>query len=423
MGAIKECVKRCIPSGILSKYHEYKAMRLERHLLSKAKKRKPYQEGKYPFGINLIGDIQAETGLGQSMRLLAGVLEENEIPFVILPVVPYSALEHTEHMWDYKIVKEPKYSHNLIHINTNDWVNCCLQLGEEIFQERYNIAYWLWELETFPARWVPCMDTVDEIWTPSEFIANCFRKYTQKKVEVIPYGIRIKEPVVYDRSHFRLPEDVFLVLTMYDFLSISERKNPKAAVAAFCKAFSPEKANQEKIGLVIKINHLQDGQELKKLREILKAYENVFFITENLSRAEVEALLASADVLISLHRSEGFGLPMAEAMYLGTPVVATNWSSTAEFMTKESACLVDYELVKIKKDIGPYKKGNRWAEADVNQAAEYLQRLASDKEYHEQISKEGKAQIQKQFNPAFIGDKIKEKLNEQKHLHYIKIKI
>jgi glycosyltransferase involved in cell wall biosynthesis len=114
--------------------------------------------------------------------------------------------------------------------------------------------------------------------------------------------------------------------------------------------------------------------------------------------------VASVDVYISLHRSEGFGLPAAEAMYLGTPVIATNWSATTEFMSRQTACLVDYDMIVLERPLGPYPKGSRWADADIMQAADYMVRLYQDKTYYQDISQNAKQSIRLQLNSRNVGN-------------------
>ena len=117
-----------------------------------------------------MGDIRAETGLGQSMRRVAGLLELGGIPFLIRQMDAPDSIAHQERDWDGKIASENKYGINLIHINNSIWRKNYARIPLEELSGRYNIAYWLWELEEFPEEWVSCIDTVDEIWTPAEFI-------------------------------------------------------------------------------------------------------------------------------------------------------------------------------------------------------------------------------------------------------------
>lgn len=392
---LKQIVKNVVPDDVIIAVKRLVEGRNNKRMLNKKATVAPYMPQRYPMGINLIGDIRAETGLGQSMRILAGILEEGGIPFVIKQVDSPGGLQHDNDDWESRICEECKYAVNLIHINPGIWAENYNRFPKEMLDYRYNVAYWLWELEEFPKRWTDCIETVDEIWTPSEFISKSIRKRTKKKVTTVPYNIKLDNGDAYGRDYFHLPEDKYLFLVMYDFKSISERKNPQAVIEAYKQAFSDTDSG---VGLVIKINHLKQSKELEQLKQQLEGYSNIYYITDNLSRKEVESLIAVSDVLVSLHRSEGFGLPLAEAMYLGTSVIATNWSANTEFMDKESACLVDYTLIEIKKNIGPYEKGNYWAEADVKQAADYMKKLYHEKDYHERMCQKGKAYIREVLN-------------------------
>ena len=125
----------------------------------------------------------------------------------------------------------------------------------------------------------------------------------------------------------------------------------------------------------------------------MKGYENLYFVTENLKKTAVNSLLKCVDVFVSLHRAEGFGLGMAESMMVGTPSIATNWSANTEFMNPEVGCMVDYKLIALERDIEPYHKGSRWADADVDQAAAYMRKLYEEPEYYRSLSEKGYAYI------------------------------
>lgn len=406
---VKAIIKKILPQSVIKKIKKRIEVCYENKMRRKSQNVKSYNKSKYPYGINLIGDIRAETGLGQSMRILAQLLELGEIPFLIRQIDVPGNMEHTEKSWDDKIKTDNIYGINLIHINNSIWKRCYNQIPMVELNERYNIAYWLWELEEFPKEWISCIDTVDEIWTPAEFISRGIRKHTNKPVITMPYGMEIDMQNILGRDYFGLPKDKFLFLIMYDFYSVSERKNPRGAIDAYKKAFYKDDSG---IGLVIKVNHLENNDELEILKNELIDYPNIYYIMNNLSRVEVESLIANIDVLISLHRSEGFGLPLAEAMYLGTAVVATNWSAPSEFMNEASACLVDYKLIALEEDVGPYKKGNRWADADIEQAAEYMIRLAKDKSYYEGKVQQGQMHIKECLSMEKMSDKIKNRILE-----------
>lgn len=400
----KEMAKRMLSDDMKIKVRNVAAKYRNREMLQKHAQTQPYQEGAYPTGINLIGDISAETGLGQSMRILASIMENGNIPFCVKQVNLHGQLEHNDISWKHKLVDSPMYAINVINLIPENWASdyCCLD--KDILDKRYNIAYWPWELEEFPARWVPCIETVDEIWTPSEFTSNSLRKKTSKPVITVPHIVEAQGH--YGRKYFDLPEEKFLFLMIYDFISISERKNPQAVIEAYKKAFPSE---EENVGLVIKVNH-GDEKKLTQLREQLRNYKNIYFFTTNMTREEVDSLMDNANVLVSLHRSEGFGLPVAEAMSLGKPVISTNWSATAEFTDETCACPVDYRLIKIEKSVGPYEKGNYWADADTSHAASYMRHLWEDEAYVRKIGENAKKYIKENLTYEIAANIVKDRL-------------
>ena len=410
---VKKAIRKMLPDAVVLKLKKAIGIRRSQKMLEKKKLVQPYQHGHYPQGINLIGDIQAETGLGQSMRILAEIMKKGGIPFKIKQTNLHGNLEHNDNTWAHKLVETVKYDVNIIHWIPETWSAVYSKADNSLFDYRYNIAYWLWELEDFTDRWLPGIQTVDEIWTPSEFISNSIRKKTDKPVITIPYAIEMKKESCLEREYFSLPEDKLLFLTMYDFISISERKNPEAVIDAYMKAFPVGDSHVENdaVGIVIKVNHAEE-KKLEELKKRLKKYKNVYFITKNLTRFEVDSLLNMCDVLVSLHRSEGFGLPLAEAMALGKPVIATNWSASIEFMNEENACLVDYRLIKLKKTTGPYEKGNYWADADTSHAAYYMKKLWEDKEYRELIGKNAENHVKKHLTYTCSADRMKNRLKE-----------
>ena len=359
----------------------------------------PFEQSNYEDGINLIGNIRAETGLGQSCRLVADELEASGIPYSIYQYDQLGAMAEGQYQqYENKISSDLPYNINLIHINPHELGLAFQQTHEKIWNGRYNIGFWLWELEDFPDEWVPCFHCVDEVWTPSRFITDSIQRKTDLKVVTIPYHIELEVPSKgkYEyRESFHLPADKFLFLMMYDRTSMTERKNPEAVMEAFQIAFTKD----EEAGLVIKINNSSE-KEINMIRSMIPEHKNVYFITETLERHQVNELIYCVDAIVSLHRAEGFGLVLAEAMLLGTPTIATNWSSNTEFMTKETACMVDAEMVTLDRDIGSFKKGNRWAEPDVKQAAGYMRRLYEDPAYCQILSQKAKDHIEKKLSIA-----------------------
>jgi glycosyltransferase involved in cell wall biosynthesis len=368
----------------------------------------PIDRSTFPDGINLIGFIRGEIGLGQSCRLVASGLEATDLPFTIYNYEQTSAMRFSDHSWDEKITNTVPYNINLIHINPYELPLAYLQLGNKVWDSHYNIAFWLWELEQFPADWCHALHLVDEIWTPSEFASASIRQVTDKPVRTIPYPISAPTDATCTRETFGLPEDKFLFLCMYDCNSTMERKNPMGALKAYKQAFS---STIQDVGLVIKVNNSQQ-KDLQLLRKEFEGYSNIFILADILDKPQVNSLIACVDAYISLHRAEGFGLVPAEAMLLGTPVIATNWSSNTEFMNSEVACMVDFAFISIEEDVGPYKKGNRWADPDIAQAADYMRKLYQEPEYARELSEKAQAYIQDHLSLERAAGLIKSRIDE-----------
>lgn len=352
-----------------------------------------------PKGVNLIGSIRAEMGLGQSCRLVAGLLKKTEFDFSIYNINFRGVLREKDSSFDYYISETLPYAVNIFHVNPCELGNVFMQMPDA-WKGHYNIAFWLWELEDFPKEWEKYCQLFDEIWAPSEFTASSIRKITDVPVKVMPYNVEVPYDTKCSRKDFDLPEDKFLYLIMYDSNSTTGRKNPQGAIEAYKRAFPVER---DDCGLVIKVNNAKK-EDIVKLQQNLTGYHNVFFITEVLDKERVNGLIHNVDVFISLHRAEGFGLVMAEAMLLGTPCVATNWSSNTEFMTEDAACMVKYNLIKNKKTEGLYKKGCIWADPNLEDAGYYIKKLKDDEKFYN--------------DKQFLGKRcIKNKLNENKLIH------
>lgn len=365
----------------------------------------------YPDGINLVGFIRGAFGLGQGCRLLAEAVNATELSWTSYSIENlYEGISYDDNTWSHKISNTFLYNINIIHINSLEFSLVCSQLGKSFRRGRYNIAFWLWELDVFPSQWVDAISLVDEIWTPAEFISNGIRKVTNKPVCTIPYPISAPVDETIDREFFNLPKDKFLFLCMFDTNSCIDRKNPFGAISAYKLAFPVENPD---VGLVIKAIY-PSNEDLSEIRRQLEGYHNVYFILETLPKNQVNSLITCSDVFVSLHRAEGFGLVLAEAMLLGTPVIATNWSANTEFMNSEVACMVDYEIVTIEKDLWriSYKKGSRWAEPNLTQAAEFMKRLFENKAYYHEIAHNAKKFISDKLDKKRIAGIIANRINE-----------
>ena len=403
----KPVIKKVVPIKLLRAVKFKLISKTVNQLIKKGKK--PFEPEKNKDGVNLIGLVKAEMGLGQSCRLLANEIEHCHIDYSLYDFsLPHSMLRNEEHSYDSKISETFEHNINIIHLNPDEMLYMYNRLDTSVWNYRYNIAFWLWELEEIPEHWKTYFPLLDEIWTPSEFISNNLRKVTDLPVRTIPYCVTAPTEEGIGREFFRLPDDKFLFLIMYDSNSTMIRKNPIGAINAYKQAFPPE---NETVGLVIKVNNARE-EDLNILKNNLKDYHSVYYINDILSKVHVNCLIQCVDVYVSLHRAEGFGLVLAEAMLLKTATIATNWSSNTEFMNDKVACMVDSTFVTLKEDALPYKKGATWAEPDINQASEYMKKLYKDQGFYDKICISGKKHISKKLSMENAVDLISSRINK-----------
>lgn len=356
---------------------------------------------KYPQGVNLCAYIRGDFGIAEGGRILADILEAAGIPFTIIDIEGEKSFQYSSKKWNHKISNKFIYNTNLMYTNAAGMPDFLQEISMEALKDRYNIGYWAWELPEFPEKWVPNFAHLQEVWTLSQFTADSIQKVSPVPVTNVPHSVQVELPdPPLSREYFGLPEEPFIFLMMYDVRSKAERKNPEGAVEAFLKAFE----NDDRAALLIKINAPPDWDgEDELLRSILK-HKNIFILNRTLTRLQINSLINCCNAYLSLHRSEGFGLGPAEAMYLGKPAVLTNWSGNTEYMTEDNCCPVEYTVVEITKDYGPYQKGFHWAQPDTNSAARQMKKLVEDPEWWEKIAENGQKTIREKFSPQAIGE-------------------
>ncbi|MFI4940459.1 MAG: glycosyltransferase family 4 protein, partial [Burkholderiales bacterium] len=299
------------------------------------------------------------------------------------------------------------YGINVFHINADQMPVAEMQLPAHLFS-RYNIGVWAWELPEMLDEHLSGFNRLNEVWAVSSFVQDAVAKKSPVPVLRMPHAVSVTVSENASRADFGLPENKFLFLTMYDFSSYQERKNPQAALAAFEHAFGQGNAN---VALVIKTQNAQfHEQDVQALRDRIAGRENIIWINETLTRQQVYDLQFVCDSLVSLHRSEGFGFAPAEAMLMGKPVIATNWSGNTDYMHAHNSLLVNYRPVTIKEDIGVYRAGQVWAEPDVQHAAQLMRQVVEDEALRARISIEAKRTIQEEFSPEAIGRRISARL-------------
>lgn len=280
------------------------------------------------------------------------------------------------------------------------------QAGARLFENRYSIGMWWWEVSEFPERFAGSFKYLDEIWVGSHHVADAIAGVSPIPVVKVTIPVSVPKIKKFARSALGLPES-FVFLFVFDYLSIFERKNPLALVESFKKAFPPDSG----ASLVLKsINSTQHPEEHERLFRITKDHPDVHVIDRYVSVDEKNAMLAACDCYVSLHRSEGFGITLAEAMYLEKPVIATAYSGNLEFMTERNSYLVDYELKAIGEGSAPYPPTSEWADPDVEHATSLMRHVFEHQEEAHERGRRAAVEIRRDHSPETAGRMIVRRL-------------
>lgn len=371
-------------------------------------------------GVNIAGYFHAPTGMGESARSMARICAGGKISFRVIPL-PSTHIEprldiDSLHQGALMTSHDPANRINLVIANGDDFPYVRSRLPHAFWAERRNIGYWVWETEELPKAHSDC-DTLSEIWTPSEYSANAIRKVVNIPVRVVPHALDFDEidQATPDRSRFGIPENKTAFGFFFDCKSVVERKNPLAIVRAFRMAFG---SNPHEAVLVFKASSPdQAPAEIKQLKMETDGL-NVVWITDVLSRAETLALMKSLDVYVSLHRSEGFGLTLAEAMAMGKAVVATNYSGNMDFMDSDISCLVRAKVIETSRAFGAYPAGTRWGDPDIQHAADHFQTLLNPA-IRDNLGSKARQTIRENLDPKTVGIRVSallRRLSEDIHL-------
>jgi glycosyltransferase involved in cell wall biosynthesis len=361
------------------------------------------------FGLNIIGYISGESGLGEAARGSARAAQACAIPAELIDFSHASPARMRE-LVPGSLGSRPRYSVNLFQINAPEMLSQP-QLWPLLSESKaYNIGVWFWETSELPDVWLKATDYLDELWAASSFCLDVFAKSVSIPVVRIPVCVEPVPPADLSRKALGLPEDGFLFLTMADFFSSPERKNPLGVLEAYHRAFG---GSTEEVFLVLKLSNSSQRPEIQEvLDKWIKADSRIILIDGYMDRPELNALINECDCMVSLHRSEGFGLPLAEAMYMGKPTIATGWSANMDFMSRENSLPVRYRLIPVKQDSGPYR-GNKglWADPDLDHAALQMRQLVSDESLGRKLGQAARITMREHFSAPTVGRFIRDRLH------------
>jgi glycosyltransferase involved in cell wall biosynthesis len=284
---------------------------------------------------------------------------------------------------------EWRYNTTLSIVAGDQLQNCMTEMGISNFQSGKHIGMWYWELMKINEPMRAALPYVDGLVAGTGFIRDCLVRSSDKPVFLLPLtDIRILEATK-SRADLGLPEDRLIFLCTFDFFSVIERKNPLDAIAAFKMAFVENSGPL----LVVKSQngHLLPA-DLALVTEAIDGRADIIHIDQHVSEVEQASYLQCSDVLVSLHRSEGLGLHILEALLRGVPILSTGFSAPIEFLDSSNSVLVDYALVPVKNGNGVYPTGYLWAQPDVQHAAHLMRKLSSNSSYLESL-KQGTGEV------------------------------
>lgn len=356
------------------------------------------QSAKLVPGLEIIGYLRTESGVGQAARLLTLGLKNSAIPISTLvdSSAPSRQLDpFRDHKTD-DLTPDEAFDCCVLCVNADSVATVRRRLGRDYFRKRRVVGLWFWEVETFPQYLHSAFKEVDEIWVATEFVRKTLAALSPVPVYTIPLPFGVAQPSApLDRLKVGVP-DGFFFLFSFDFHSVFRRKNPLGVIDAYKSAFR----EGEGPSLVIKaINGDAHTSDLEHLRHAARNRKDIIILSGYLDAATNQALTAACGCYVSLHRSEGLGLTMAEAMLQQKPVIATGYSGNVDFMNEGNSYLCHYTLTAVGPGSHPYPAKAQWAEPDLNHAAELMRYVYTNQKEATVKGRTAAAELAEKFNP------------------------
>jgi glycosyltransferase involved in cell wall biosynthesis len=350
------------------------------------------------WGVNVGGYLESEVGVGEAARAAISALDAARIP--VLPVHgPWRPNGGQGHRFTTFRPEDAVFPVNLLCVNADMTAHWLAEAGPGFRAGRYTIGLWWWEVTTWPEQWLGAFDHVDEVWVATDHIHAALAPVATVPVTKITLPVRAPVPRQRSRADLGLP-DGFLFFFMFDYWSVVERKNPFDTIEAFIDAFEPGEGAR----LAIKcINQDANRAAHERLRLLAARHPDVQIVEGYVSAADKNSMIASADCYVSLHRSEGYGLTLAESLLFGKPVIATRYGGNLDFMSPDGSWLVDAEMVPIGAGKDPYPAEGEWAQPDVAQASRYMREIFDDPAAARERAARGAERIRRTHSPRAAG--------------------
>jgi glycosyltransferase involved in cell wall biosynthesis len=365
-------------------------------------------------GVRITGYMGHSLGLGAAARGYAEALEAAGVP-VSTASVPLHHLElpveleqgYGLHGFEERVGGRSGHDVEIVAVNADELPAFVERLGGDYFRGP-RVGVWGWETNSIPPRWQAAFELVDEVWVYSRFMSNNVGAVAPVPVVALPPPVQAPDPAPAP-IRLGLPDGDFLFLFVFDYLSTIERKNPVGLVEAFKRAFAPGEGPR----LLIKtINGPLRPLSEEAVLWSATGRPDVHVVDRSLSAQERDALMAGCDCYVSLHRSEGFGLTLAEAMAAGKPVIGTGYSGNLDFMSEENSYLVDYELTRVGPECEIYPPDGEWAEPDLDHAAFLMRAVHEDREEASRRGSRARRDIAETLSAKATGEAMRGRLRE-----------
>jgi glycosyltransferase involved in cell wall biosynthesis len=388
---VRAWLRDLMPGPVRERYHRY-ALRRDFGIGSPDPAGEKREAAGLEPGLNLVGYFDSVSGVGHSARAIAAAAEHAGVAVVRIDAAAAGGRRGAG-----------PYDVNVYHVNAAGAAAVVEMLGPRLHAGRRNVGYWYWESDRFPAEWTDRFRYFDEIWVASEFCRRAIAAVSPIPVHRIPPAVL---PPDAPRAGGEEPRDAFRFLSVLDAFSVPERKNPIGTIRAFARAFPGPSG----VRLHVQAHNARRVEGL--LGEMRAAAEGADVSIEDraLSPSELGALFASCDAYVSLHRCEGFGFPIAEAMALGKPVVATDYSGSTDFLDEETGFPIRWTPWTLGWPLRDYAAGTVWAEPDEAHAVETLRRVVSDPSERERRAWAGRRRIRELYGAEAAGQRIAARL-------------
>jgi glycosyltransferase involved in cell wall biosynthesis/SAM-dependent methyltransferase len=360
-------------------------------------------------GVNVVGFFRAEFGQGEAARRVVDAVRKAGLSF---STITYDRVPHRQEH-PFEVDGEARYPTNILCLNAEHLLQFVQDGGSAVLRRRSSAGLWFWEGSRLPRELRPALDLVDEIWVASDFVGQALAAETSKPIVTFPLPVLVPEPPALTRADLGLPEDAFVFLFVFDFFSTVERKNPLGLIDAFTRAFpQPGRA----VLYLKSINGDRASAELRRVQDAVRGRPDIVLSDGYVEGERLTALTARCDCYVSLHRSEGFGLTIAEAMAFGKPAIATAYSGNLAFMDAQSSYLVPYTLTALEHSVGPYPVGTVWAEPDLDAAANLLREVFDDPEGARARGEAGRAAVAERQSVDRAADFVASRMPELERL-------